>query len=83
MVSILRMLLSYRHSALNLLYLGYTVPNISFHTLYIFLASLFLLSVGFTSHLLRVLCYLRMTISYHLFFLCTSSLHPQIYYNAT
>jgi hypothetical protein len=72
----------YRHIVGSLIYLGVTRPNISY--------SVHILSQFVTaptqihySHLLRVLRYLRVTISHRLVFSRSSSLQLQAYYDAT
>jgi hypothetical protein len=71
----------YRHIVGSLVYLGVTRPNILY---FVYILSQFISAPTqiHYSHLLRVLCYLRGTISHRLFFLRSSSLQLQTYYNA-
>jgi hypothetical protein len=72
----------YRHIVGSLVYLGVTRPDISYsvHILSQFVSAP---TQIYYSHLLRVLRYLRRTISHHLFFPCSSSLQLQAYCDAT
>uniref|UniRef100_A0ACD5Z149 Uncharacterized protein n=1 Tax=Avena sativa TaxID=4498 RepID=A0ACD5Z149_AVESA len=72
----------YRHLVGSLVYLAVTRPNISYpvHILSQFVSTP---STVHYSHLLRVLRYLRGTITHRLFFLCSSSLQLQCYSDAT
>jgi hypothetical protein len=72
----------YRHLVGSLVYLAVTRPDISYH---VHILSQFVsapTSVHY-SHLLRVLLYLRGTITRHLFFPHSSSLQIQAYSDAT
>jgi hypothetical protein len=72
----------YRHIVGSLVYLGVTRPDISYsvHILSQFVSAPTQIHY---SHLLRVLRYLRVTISHHLFFIHSSSLQLQAYCDAT
>jgi hypothetical protein len=72
----------YRHIIWSLVYLGVTRPDISYsvHILSQFVSAPTQIHY---SHLLRVLRYLRGTISHRLFFPCSSSLQLQAYCDAT
>jgi hypothetical protein len=72
----------YHHIVGSLAYLGITRPGISYsiHVLSHFVSAPTQIHY---SHLLRVLCYLRGTISHHLFFPLSSSLQLWAYYDAT
>jgi hypothetical protein len=71
----------YRHIVGSLVYLGVTRPDIlySIHILSQFVSAPTQIHY---SHLLRILCYLRRTISRHLFFPHSSSLQLQAYCDA-
>jgi hypothetical protein len=71
-----------RHIVGSLIYLGVTRPNLSYsvHILSQFVSALTQIHY---SHLLRVLRYLRGTMSHHLFFPRSSSLQLQAYCDAT
>jgi hypothetical protein len=72
----------YHHIVGSFVYLGVTRPDISYfvHILSQFVSAPTQIHY---SHLLRVLCYLRGTISHRLFFPCSSSLQLQAYCDAT
>jgi hypothetical protein len=72
----------YRHIIVSLVYLGVTRPSISYsvHILSQFISTSTQIHYN---HLLRVLRYLRGTISHHLFFPRSSSLQLQAYCDAT
>jgi hypothetical protein len=72
----------YHHILGSLVYLSVTKPNISY---YVHILSRFVSAPTqiHYSHLLRVLWYLRGTISRHLFFSRSTSLQLQAYYDAT
>jgi hypothetical protein len=72
----------YRYIVGSLVYLGVTRPDISYfvHILNQFVSAPTQIHY---SHLLRVLCYLRRTISHRLFFPCSIFLQLQAYYDVT
>jgi hypothetical protein len=72
----------YRHIIGSIIYLGVTRPNISYfvHILSQFVSAPTQIHY---SHLLRVMCYLRRTISHRFFFPRSSYLQLQTYYDAT
>ena len=72
----------YRHIVGSLVYLGVTRPDISYsvHILSQFVSAPTQLHY---SHLLRVICYLRGTMSRRLFFPCSRSLQLHAYCDAT
>jgi hypothetical protein len=72
----------YRHIEGSLVYLGVTHHDISYHVhiLNMFVSTPTQLHYN---HLLRVLCYLRGTISCHLFFPRSSSLQLHAYFDVT
>lgn len=72
----------YRHLVGSLVYLGVTRPNIS-HSVHILSQFVSAPTQLHYTHLLRVLRYLRGTISRRLFFPCSSSLQLQAYSDAT
>ncbi len=72
----------YRHLVGSLVYLGVTRPDIS-HSVYILSQFVSAPTQLHYTHLLRVLRYLRGTISRRLFFPCSSSLQLQAYSDAT
>jgi hypothetical protein len=72
----------YHHIVGSLVYLGVTRPDISY-SVYILSQFVSAPTQIHYSHLLRVLRYLRGTISHHLFFLRSSSLQLQAYCDAT
>jgi hypothetical protein len=71
----------YRHIVESFVYLGVTRPDISY---FVHILSQFVSAPTqiYYSHLLRVMCYLRSTISHHMFFPHASSLQLQAYYDA-
>jgi hypothetical protein len=71
----------YRHIVRNLVYLG--VTHHIFYFLHIVSQLVSVPTQLHYSHLFRVLCYLRDTISYDQFFPCTSYLQLKAYCNAT
>jgi hypothetical protein len=72
----------YHHIVGSIVYLGVTRPDI-LYSVYILSQFVSAPTQIHYSHLLRVLCYLRGTISRHLFFPCSSSLQLQAYCDAT
>nr|CCI55335.1 PH01B019A14.4 [Phyllostachys edulis] len=72
----------YRHLVGSLVYLGVTRPDISY-PIHILSHFVFALTQLHYIHLLRVLRYLRGTITRHLFFPRSRSLQLQAYYDAT
>jgi hypothetical protein len=72
----------YRHIVESLVYLGVTRPDISY-SIHILSQFVFAPTQIHYSHLLRVLCYLRGTISHCLFFPHPSSLQLHAYCDAT